>query len=108
MRWNKSEIATQSQDSILISISVGTISRDMLQFCMKPIEIKLSSSTFGLSEMSYFKDIIRLFLIAVYESMPSPLSPSHSHGLLYLEDGTLSLSRRVKACRVGQIHGEMF
>ena len=71
MRWNKSEIATQSQDSILISISVGTISRDMLQFCMKPIEIKLSSSTFGLSEMSYFKDIIRLFLIAVYESMPS-------------------------------------
>ena len=30
------------------------------------------------------------------------------HGLLHQEDGTLSLSRRVKACRVGQIHGEMF
>ena len=33
---------------------------------------------------------------------------SRYHGLLYQEDGTLSLSRHVKACRVGQFHGEMF
>ena len=27
------------------------------------------------------------------------------HGLLHQEDGIFFLSRRVKACRVGQIHG---
>ena len=46
----------------------------------------------------------RLFALYVHE----PNGKKPIHGLLYQEDGTLSLSRHVKACRVGQFHGEMF